>query len=196
MTVLGSPIRPLARLVVRAAAGGQPARARRHAPPYSPPESGRAPPAATLGHEQLERVQLAEWVLFGLLAHRLDDTKPVPSAVEAMASDVVVWSPAVCATSRDEAVADLGLGDEDDDALTDVRVEVLATDVVDERVYLEWRLTARFTNACFIDDDLLVEPTGRLVETSGVQVATFRGGMLTRVNCYYDDLALLEQLVT
>ncbi len=196
MTVLGSPVRPLARLVVRAAAGGQPVRVRRHAPPYSPPESGRAPPTATLGQEQLERVQVAEWVLFALLAHGAGDGEAIPPAVEAMASDVVVWSPAVCATSRDEVVADLGQPHEDDDALTDVRVEVLATDVVDERVFTEWRLTARFTNTCFIDDDLLVEPTGRLVETSGVQVATFRGGKLTRVNCYYDDLALLEQLVT
>ena len=61
---------------------------------------------------------------------------------------------------------------------------------------IEWGLTARFTNPCFIDDDLLVEPTGRLVETSGVQVATFRGGLLTRVNCYFDDLAIVEQIVT
>lgn len=44
--------------------------------------------------------------------------------------------------------------------------------------------------------DLLVEPTGRLVETAGVLVSTLADGVIISANCYYDDSALLEQLVT
>jgi hypothetical protein len=195
MTIHVSPGRPLARLVVRAATAGQPARALRNVPSYSPPEPGPLR-AASLDVHQVELVRRAERVLYGLLKELPDGVEPLPEDDGAVAPDVVVWSPTVCATSRDEAVVALRPRRDHDDALTDVRVLVVATDVVDERVFIEWRLTARFANPCFIDDDLMVEPTGRLVETSGVQVATFRAGRLERVACYYDDLALLEQLVT
>jgi hypothetical protein len=70
-----------------------------------------------------------------------------------------------------------------------------ASAVVPPRVYVEWRLTGRFANPCFVVDDLLIEPTGQLVETSGVLVTTFVGGRIGAVHCYYDDLALLEQLL-
>ena len=174
-----------------------PARApTRHAPTYSPPAPGRAPPIDPLDGPQHELAHLAERVLFGLLAHLPDDEDPIPSEEQAIATDVVVWSPTVYATSREAAIEALRAPQGDDDALTDVQVWVEAVDVVGTRVYIEWRLAARFTNPCFIDDDLLVEPTGRLVETSGVQVATFREGQLVRVSCYYDDLALLEQIIT
>lgn len=112
-----------------------------------------------------------------------------------MAHDVVVWSPTIFATSREEVMAALRNLADRDDTLTEVQVMVDAVDVAGQRVYLEWRLTGRFTNPCFVDDDLMIEPTGRLVETSGIQVATFRGGRFTNVHCYYDDLSLLEQLV-
>jgi len=75
-------------------------------------------------------------------------------------------------------------------------VAVTHADVAAPRVHLEWRLTARFSHPCFVDDDLLVEPTGRLVETAGVMIATIDDGMITAAHCYYDDLALLEQLVS
>jgi ketosteroid isomerase-like protein len=77
-----------------------------------------------------------------------------------------------------------------------VVITVTHADVVAPRVHLEWRLTARFSHPCFVDDDLLVEPTGRLVETAGVMIATIDDGMITSAHCYYDDFALLEQLVS
>jgi hypothetical protein len=182
--------------VVRAASASHSAPAAWPCPPYSPPTPGRAPPIAPYDRPQHELVDLAERVLFGLLSHLPDDEDPIPSAEQVIASDVVVWSPTVYATSREALVDALRAPQGGDDALTDVQVWVEAVDVVGTRVYIEWRLAARFTNPCFVDDDLLVEPTGRLVETSGVQVATFRGGQLVRVSCYYDDLALLEQIIT
>jgi SnoaL-like domain len=190
-----SPGRPLARLVVPAATGGRPTRKRRSARAYSPPEPGPSLSPAELSPHQLDQVHLAERVLHGLLLTP-DDADTRLHADDDLAPDAVVWSPTVLATTRAEAAAALRPLRDHDDALTEVRVLVVATHVLEDRVFLEWRLTARFTNPCFIDDDLLVEPTGRLVETAGVQVATFRGEQLTSVHCYYDDLALLEQLVT
>jgi hypothetical protein len=64
------------------------------------------------------------------------------------------------------------------------------------RVFVEWRLTARFTSPAFIDNDLLIEPSGRLLETAGVEVVVFAGDHVVAVNCYYDDLALFEQVIT
>ena len=55
---------------------------------------------------------------------------------------------------------------------------------------VEWRLTGRFTNAGFIEDDLLLEPTGRLVETAGVLVVAFEDDRVVWVHCFYDDLAV------
>jgi len=182
--------------VVRSARARRPTGAVSPFPTYSPPTPGRAPRIAPYEGPQRELAHLAERVLLGLLSHLPDDEDPIPGAEQAMAADVVVWSPTVFATSREAVVDALRSPKGGDDALTDVQVWVEAVDVVGARVYIEWRLAARFTNPCFIDDDLLVEPTGRLVETSGIQVATFREGQLARVSCYYDDLALLEQIIT
>jgi hypothetical protein len=195
MTLYVSRGRPLARLVVRAANALHPVSASWPVPRYSPPAPEPAPPSAHHGPEH-ERVDLAEAVLHGLLSALPEEAEPISDADRVLAPDVVVWSPTVYATTREEVLSALCPGHEMDNALTDVQVEVLAADPVGARVYLEWRLTARFANPCLIDDDLLVEPTGRLVETSGVQVATFDAGRLVSVHCYYDDLALLEQLVT
>ena len=75
-------------------------------------------------------------------------------------------------------------------------IEATNIDVADPQVYVEWRLVARFTNPGFVDDNLLIEPTGRLLETAGVLVVTFSGDQVVSAHCYYDDLALLEQLLT
>ena len=48
--------------------------------------------------------------------------------------------------------------------------------------------TGRFTNPGFIEDDLLLEPTGRLSKTAGVLVVAFQDDRVVWVHCYYDDL--------
>jgi hypothetical protein len=119
-----------------------------------------------------------------------------------LAPDVAVWTPVRYTSTRADLLHDLSDlhldldGDGDRDTLTEVTVTVTHADVVASRVHLEWRLTARFSHPCFVDDDLLVEPTGRLVETAGVMIATVDDAMITAAHCYYDDFALLEQLVS
>jgi ketosteroid isomerase-like protein len=112
-----------------------------------------------------------------------------------LAPDVVVWTPVRYTSTRADLLSDLDV-DVDADTLTEVVITVTHADVMSPRVHLEWRLTARFSHPCFVDDDLLVEPTGRLVETAGVMITTIDDGMITAARCYYDDFALLEQLVS
>lgn len=82
-----------------------------------------------------------------------------------------------------------------DDTPVDVETSVDAIDVVGDRVMMEWRVRGRFSNACIVDDDLLVEPTGELVECSGVLVARFRGCQVVGLRCYFDSRVLLEQVL-
>ena len=125
------------------------------------------------------------------------ETAPTLADVEAaLCPDVVVWTPTLHAGDRATALQMLGTAELTRDALSDVMIEVQPADIVGSRAYLEWRLTGRFAHPLFLDDDLLLEPTGRLVEVSGVLVVTFTGDRIAAAHCYYDDLALLEQLVT
>jgi hypothetical protein len=112
-----------------------------------------------------------------------------------IAPEALVWSPVHHSSSRAELLGGLHDPGDDDDTLSEVVIESTSMDVALPRVYLEWRLTARFSHPCFIDDDLLVEPTGRLVETAGVLVTTLADDVIISAHCYYDDSALLEQLV-
>jgi hypothetical protein len=187
-----APVRPLARLVAKALSGDAPWRSGR-AGPYVPPlvgippvgadaEVGRAVlPGASGRYEMLLRA-----ILIGERNDELEDW---------IAPEVLVWSPVHYSSSRAELLVGLHDPSDADDTLSEVVIEATSTDVALPRVYLEWRLTARFSQPCFIDDDLLVEPTGRLVETAGVLVTTLANDVIISAHCYYDDSALLEQLV-
>jgi ketosteroid isomerase-like protein len=111
--------------------------------------------------------------------------------------NVVVWSPCVSTRSRTELVAALLEGD---DAITDVAVSILGTSTSpgsppNTTVYVEWRLEGRFNNAGFLNDDLLVEPSGATIEATGVIVTVFRHNRATHIRCYYDGVSLLEQVM-
>ena len=74
-------------------------------------------------------------------------------------------------------------------------MSILGTSSVDSTVYVEWHLEGRFNNPGFLNDDVLIEPSGALVEASGVLVVVFRHNRATHIRCYYDGLGLLEQVV-
>jgi hypothetical protein len=187
-----SPARPIARLVVGALSGRTPQRSSRRGP-YVPPTvdseqvhagaEGTASASLDVAHCEL----LLETLVGGKRAEDLERW---------LAPEVVVWTPVRYTSTRADLLHELHDLDLGGDTLTEVSIRVTHADVAPPRVHLEWRLTARFSHPCFVDDDLLVEPTGRLVETAGVMVATIDDGMITAAHCYYDDLALLEQLVS
>jgi hypothetical protein len=130
-----------------------------------------------------------------LLLETLLAGAPVDRVEPWLAPEVVVWTPVRSTSTRADLLRELHGMDIGGETLTEVVITVTHADVTTPRVHLEWRLTARFSHPCFVDDDLLVEPTGRLVETAGVMITTLDGGLITVAHCYYDDFALLEQLV-
>lgn len=188
MVIDTSSDRPLVHLVLRALTGRVTERRIRRGP-YSPPACAVDPPGDRLVDPEVERecTALLRSLLLG---------EPLASALrDRLLPDVTLWSPAAAALFREAAVASLDVAD-DDGPLSSVTIEIVTVDVVAPRAFVVWRLAGRFTQPYFVSDDLLLEPTGQLVETSGVLVVTYRDGNFAAVHLYHDDLALLEQLVS
>jgi hypothetical protein len=138
------------------------------------------------------RVEVAHFLAQVLLTDAGSVRAVVPELEASVDERVTVWSPCVSTTSRTELVAALL---ESDDAITEVAVSILGTCSVDATVFVEWHLEGRFNNPGFLNDDVLIEPSGALVEASGVLVVVFRYNRATHIRCYYDGLGLLEQVV-
>jgi ketosteroid isomerase-like protein len=111
---------------------------------------------------------------------------------DAVDEAVEVWSPSLYTTSRVQLVEALAARD---DAVVDLRVDVERVTHLGRRVLVEWRVVGRFDNAGFLNDDVLVEPTHRSVESAGVMILTFRDELVVRIDCFFDALALLEQVL-
>jgi len=138
------------------------------------------------------RPEIAAFLVYALLTD-VDAVRHVVPELEASVDEaVVVWSPCVSTRNRTDLVAALLEGD---DAITDVSVSILGSSSSDSTVYVEWLLEGRFNNAGFLNDDVLVEASGGLVEAAGVIVVVFSGSRAVNIRCYYDGLGLLEQVV-
>jgi ketosteroid isomerase-like protein len=115
---------------------------------------------------------------------------------EAMAdlvtSDVTGWSPNLFVTSRDDLLAALG---NREDAFTGIDVRIRALDQVGDKAIAEWHVAADHTGPLAFEDDIVVEPTGRRLHLSGATVAEFDGDRICAFRSYFDDLALVEQVL-
>ena len=179
--------RPLAQLAASGAIHGAVER-NWHTGPYAPPITTVAD---DLEHASDDVADLCVDLLRGVLLG-----EDLTRVRRHLAPDVVTWSPHLFAISRDQLFTTIDAAELVGETLTEVALDVTHVSSTHARVYVEWRLTARFTSPGFINDDLLIEPTGRLLETAGVEVVMFARNRVVSVHCYYDDLALLEQLIT
>ena len=105
-------------------------------------------------------------------------------------ADVTAWSPNVFVTSRDELLAVL---QRRDDTFSGIEVRVQALDQVGDKAIAEWHVAVDHTGPLAIDDDLVIEPTGRRLHVSGATIAEFDGDHICAFRSYFDDLALVEQ---
>jgi predicted ester cyclase len=69
-----------------------------------------------------------------------------------------------------------------------VRVQVRTLHSGGNRVMAEWRLDADH-------DELTVEATGRHIHLGGATFADFRGDKISELRSYFDEMALVEQLI-
>ena len=113
---------------------------------------------------------------------------------EAMAdlvtADVTAWSPNVFVTSRDELLSAL---QRSDDTFSGIEIPVQSLDQVGDKAIAEWHVALDHTGPLAIDDDLVIEPTGRRLHLSGATIAEFDGDRICAFRSYFDDLALVEQ---
>jgi ketosteroid isomerase-like protein len=119
-------------------------------------------------------------------------TGDTDSVTTCFAEDVAGWMPNLVVTSRAELL-DAVAGPED--SLTDVDLLIDSIDVIGAKVIAEWRVSAMFTGAFLLDDDILVEPNGHQVVLGGITVAEFCGGKIQTFRAYFDEVALLEQMM-
>ena len=116
----------------------------------------------------------------------------VEALPELFTAEVSGWSPNMLVGSLDElreVVANR------EDAFSDVAVHVDALDVFGKKGLMEYRLTGVFSGPFVIDDDTVVDPNGRELLIGAAVVAEFSDDKISAFRNYFDDAALMEQML-
>ena len=116
----------------------------------------------------------------------------VQALPELFTADVSGWSPNMLVTSLDELTEVVASRET---SLSDVTVHVDALDVVGNKGYIEYRLSAVFSGPFVINDDTVIEPHGQEVGIGAAMVAEFKANKISAFRNYFDDAALLEQIL-
>lgn len=112
---------------------------------------------------------------------------------ETFTEDVVGWSPNLAVSSRAELAEEFG---DRHDVLSDIVISFDAVYIVGDNAIAEWRIGADHTGALVLaDEELTIEPSGRRIVLAGATFAEFRGDQICAFRNYFDDAALLEQLL-
>ena len=106
--------------------------------------------------------------------------------------DVVGWSPYATVSGLTALAVVAALREE---AFSDVVITFRGLDEVGNKAFAEWLVEADHTGLLVLDEDSVLEATGRHVQLPGVTVADFREGKIRSFRTYFDDLSLIEQIV-
>ena len=125
----------------------------------------------------------------GLSACLAGDASVLP---QYFTDDVVGWSPNMLVKS----LADLtGSVADRDGSLSDIKVQVTGADVVGNKGYMEYMVTAVFSGPFAIDETVSIEPNGHMIRLGAVLCADFTGDKISAFRNYFDDATLLEQML-
>jgi ketosteroid isomerase-like protein len=111
---------------------------------------------------------------------------------ETFTEDVVGWSPNLAVSSRAELAEEFG---DRHDVLSNIVISFDAVYVVGDNAIAEWRLGADHTGPLVVGDERTIDATGRRLVLAGATFAEFRGDQICAFRNYFDDAALLEQLL-
>jgi ketosteroid isomerase-like protein len=114
---------------------------------------------------------------------------------DVVTEDVTGWSPNMFVTSRAELLDEVA---EREDAFTNVEIVVDALDMGRGKAIAEWRMAADHTGPMVLDaegETIAIDPTGARVYLAGASFAEFDGDRICAFRHYFDDAALLEQLL-
>jgi ketosteroid isomerase-like protein len=107
--------------------------------------------------------------------------------------DVVGWSPYASVSGL---TAVLALSELRELAFSNVVIMLRGLDEVGNKAFAEWVIEADHTGPLVLDEDAVVEATGRRVVLAGATMADFHGGKIRSFRTYFDDLSLIEQIVS
>lgn len=107
--------------------------------------------------------------------------------------DVVGWSPyaSVSGLTAVRALSELR-----ELAFSSVVIMLRGLDEVGNKAFAEWVIEADHTGPLVLDEDVVVEATGRHVVLAGATMADFRDGKIRSFRTYFDDVSLIEQIVS
>jgi predicted ester cyclase len=111
---------------------------------------------------------------------------------ETFTEDVVGWSPNLAVSSRAELAEEFG---DRHDVLSNIVISFDAVYIIGDNAIAEWRIGADHTGELVIGDELPIPATGRRIVLAGATFAEFRGDQICAFRNYFDDAALLEQLL-
>ena len=109
----------------------------------------------------------------------------------AYTEDVTGWSPVTEVSSRDDLAADVAGPAA---AFSDVEVTLDPVDAVGDKLIAEWRVGATHSGLLALDEEVVLEPSGRRVELRGVVIAEFEGDRIGRFRQYWNEVELLDGL--
>jgi hypothetical protein len=107
--------------------------------------------------------------------------------------DVVGWSPYATVSGLAELVTLAALRET---AFSNVVIFLRGLDEVGNKAYAEWLIEADHTGPLILGEGAEVEATGQHVKLPGVTVADFREGKIRAYRTYFDDISLIEQMVS
>jgi ketosteroid isomerase-like protein len=105
--------------------------------------------------------------------------------------DIQGWTPSISVSSLAELAVEL---EERAGAFTDIEVTIAPIDVVGDRAYAEWIVSATHSGPFVLDDEITIDATGRRVSLQGMTVAEFRGERIKSFRQYWDEDLLLAGL--
>ena len=119
-------------------------------------------------------------------------TGEVDALPELFTEDVSGWSPNMLVASRGELAEVVA---ERDASLSDVSVKIDVVDVIGNKGYAEYRVNAVFSGPFVVDEDTVIEPNGREILLGAAFVAEFSKDTISAFRNYFDNAALLEQML-
>ena len=114
------------------------------------------------------------------------------SSAELFTDDVSGWSPNMLVASRDELAEVVA---ERETSISNVSLTIDVVDIVGNKGYAEYRVTADFSGPFVVDEETVIEPNGRELLLGAALVAEFDGDKISAFRNYFDNAALLEQML-
>ena len=111
---------------------------------------------------------------------------------ELFTDDVSGWSPNMLVASRGELAEVVA---ERETSISNVSLKIDIVDIVGNKGYAEYRVTADFSGPFVVDEETVIEPNGRELLLGAALVAEFSGDKISAFRNYFDNAALLEQML-